>query len=371
VELTWNEDQRALRDVVAAAASRLPGPGDRSRDHATSRSAAQTLHRELAGIGAWTIAVSDEHGGGGADLTEVCVVAEALGRAVAPLAYVDSAARAARLLGTAAAMGSTDAATALDRWSGDEIHVVAPPGHIGITSRRTPHGWEVSGTIEISSGPSDATAVVLVDSVAGELFLVSPDALPAPKTATGVDRLPRSRFTLDCVPVAHLGVSGPILTDLSARADADATVACTHEAIGLMETALRLTTEYLRTREQFGQPLSAFQDLTFRASDMYMAIELSRSVATWALARLVEEDCAVAAATEAAARAALTVVDAARLVAKEAIQLHGAIGLTSEHDVSHTAARLTSLSVRLGRRDDLLRTLGEISAQVDTVDALS
>jgi alkylation response protein AidB-like acyl-CoA dehydrogenase len=371
VELTWNDDQRALRDVVAAVSAQVPGPADRARDDTVARTAATTLRRELSGIGAWTIAAPDEHGGGGAALTEVCVIAETLGLAVAPLAYVDSAAGAARLLSASVAAGSLAATHALQRWSRDEIQVVTPVARPVMTSRETADGWEVTGTVEVASASDAPTALLLVDEAAGELFLVGPDDLPTPVTATGVDRLPSARHRLVGVPATPLGVSGADLVDLCTRADADVAVARAFEGLGLMETALRLTTAHLRTREQFGRPLSAFQDLTFRAADLYMAIELSRSVATWALARLVEEDCSVAGATEAADRAALTVVDAARLVAKETIQLHGAIGLTSEHDISHTAARLTTLSVRLGRRDDLLRTLGEISAAVATVDALA
>ena len=66
------------------------------------------------------------------------------------------------------------------------------------------------------------------------------------------------------------------------RVIAAAKIAYCHEALGLMETALRLTTEYLTTRKQFGMTLNRFQALTFRAADMYTSLELTRSIVAWA-----------------------------------------------------------------------------------------
>ena len=65
------------------------------------------------------------------------------------------------------------------------------------------------------------------------------------------------------------------------QALARATVAYAHEAVGAMDTALTATSEYLRTRKQFGVSLAKFQALTFRAADMYVSLELARSTALW------------------------------------------------------------------------------------------
>ncbi len=101
-----------------------------------------------------------------------------------------------------------------------------------------------------------------------------------------------------------------------------------------MDTALKLTTEYLTTRKQFGVTLNRFQALTFRAADMYTSLELTRSIVTWAT--MVLADDVVLAGEEVArprARAKLQVSKAGRHIGQEAIQLHGGIGMTAEYSV--------------------------------------
>jgi alkylation response protein AidB-like acyl-CoA dehydrogenase len=113
-----------------------------------------------------------------------------------------------------------------------------------------------------------------------------------------------------------------------------------------MDSALRLTTSYLTTRQQFGVTLNRFQALTFRAADMYTDLELTRSIVTWAT--LVAADGDESALLDAAARAKLQTVRAARRIGQEAIQLHGGIGVTDEFSIGHFTSRLTALSHWLG-----------------------
>jgi hypothetical protein len=113
-----------------------------------------------------------------------------------------------------------------------------------------------------------------------------------------------------------------------------------------MEVALRTTTEYLKSRKQFGVPLNTFQALNFRAADMYVSLELAKSVTLWAT-------MVVAAGTpeqlaDAAARAALQVSRASRHIGQEAIQLHGGIGMTAEYSIGSYTSRLTALDHLLG-----------------------
>lgn len=92
-----------------------------------------------------------------------------------------------------------------------------------------------------------------------------------------------------------------------------------------MEEALRLTTEYLTSRKQFGVPLSRFQTLTHRAADMYVSLELARSMSFYAAVSIADGifDPVVA------ARAKLQISRSGRHIAQEAIQLHGGIGRRS------------------------------------------
>ena len=123
---------------------------------------------------------------------------------------------------------------------------------------------------------------------------------------------------------------------------AAAKIAYCHEALGAMDTALRLTTEYLTTRKQFGVTLNRFQALTFRAADMYTSLELTRSIVTWATMVLADQASSPEQVAEAARRAKLQVSTAGRHIGQEAIQLHGGIGMTAEYTVGHLTARLTA-----------------------------
>jgi alkylation response protein AidB-like acyl-CoA dehydrogenase len=125
------------------------------------------------------------------------------------------------------------------------------------------------------------------------------------------------------------------------------------EAVGAMEESLRLTTEYLTSRKQFGVPLRNFQTLTQRAADMYVSLELARSMNLYAAISIADGvfDPVIA------ARAKVQIGRSARHIAQEAIQMHGGIGMTAEYPVAHYAARLTAIDNTLGTADDQLRAL--------------
>jgi alkylation response protein AidB-like acyl-CoA dehydrogenase len=125
------------------------------------------------------------------------------------------------------------------------------------------------------------------------------------------------------------------------------------EAVGAMDEALKLTTEYLRARKQFGVPLKSFQALTQRAAEMYVSAELARSMNFYAAMSIAEGrfDPVVA------ARAKLQIGRSGNHIAQEAIQLHGGIGMTAEYPVGHYAARLTAIEQTFGSSDDQLRML--------------
>ena len=142
-------------------------------------------------------------------------------------------------------------------------------------------------------------------------------------------------------------------SDAIAYADIFAQTAQCAEAVGAMERAMELTTEYLKSRKQFGVPLKTFQTLTQRASDVYVALELARSMSLYATASLNDEvdDPSVYSRTK------LQICRSARKVGQEAIQMHGGIGMTAEYPVGHYVARLTAISRTLGDADEHLGVL--------------
>ena len=120
------------------------------------------------------------------------------------------------------------------------------------------------------------------------------------------------------------------------------------EAIGAMDALLEATVNYTKQRKQFGQPISSFQVLRHRMVDMYMEIELSRSLL---MATAWKLDNAAPDAEQCVAALKAKVGKAGRYVSHNAIQLHGGIGTTDELSIGHYFKRLAAIGVMFGSRD--------------------
>jgi alkylation response protein AidB-like acyl-CoA dehydrogenase len=114
-----------------------------------------------------------------------------------------------------------------------------------------------------------------------------------------------------------------------------------------MDRALEMSLDYLRTREQFGRPIGAFQALQHRAVDLYIHRDLALAVLDEALSGL-DRGPAAAARAAMASRVKARCADAATRITREAIQFHGAIGFTDEFDVGLYLKRALVLTAWLG-----------------------
>jgi alkylation response protein AidB-like acyl-CoA dehydrogenase len=110
-----------------------------------------------------------------------------------------------------------------------------------------------------------------------------------------------------------------------------------------------VTLDYLKTRKQFGTPIGKFQALQHRMADMVIATEQARSMATLAAVRADSDDAAERSRCIAAAKA--YVLQSARLVGQQAVQLHGGMGVTDELNVGHYFKRLTMIGLTFGDVD--------------------
>lgn len=136
----------------------------------------------------------------------------------------------------------------------------------------------------------------------------------------------------------------PVLEDTVAAG----IVALSWEAIGIMDMVKMATIDYLRTRRQFGVPIGKFQALQHRMATVALEIEQARSAAINA-ANGLQGDRAKRERSVSAAK--YTIGRAGTLVAEEAIQLHGGMGMTWELPVSHFAKRLMMIGHQLGDED--------------------
>lgn len=323
--LVLTEDQELLRqsarDVVAGerAVQRLRAMRDAGRRDDPE------LWERLVDLGWPAIPYPEDAGGLGLGLPEAAVVMEELGRGLAP-----------------APMASTIAAAALDPAFGDPTHRV-----VAFAWREHPRvaraepvqtvfdGGRVSGRkVGVLDG-STAQALLVSAHRAGRTVVcrVEPDR--------GVTVVPLNRMDhRDAADVVLHGAPCDVVGDGDTlrRGLAHLAVALAAEALGAACGAFELTRAWLHEREQFGTPIGSFQALQHRMVDAFVQLELTRSAVLQAA-----RDPTSAWASLAAHKAGETFLH----VAKEAVQLHGGIGMTDEHDVGFYLKRAMVLAREL------------------------
>jgi len=365
VQLVRTEDQELLaRTAADFVAEHAPLSRVRAlRDARDPVGHSPELWRRMAELGWVGIPFPEELGGAGMGLSELAVVLEELGRALAPEPFLSSV-----LLGGGAVMlagseaqrkawipGVAEGRTLLTlAWqepgSRYDLHRVAT------RAEREGRGFRLTGEkIQVPDGNS-ADAIVVTARVDGAedepdgigLFLVPRDApgLRAERQWR-VDSRACARLELRDVPVGEEGVLGepggglPVLEEVVDRA----TVGLCAEMLGGLSEAFDRTLAYLKVREQFGVPIGSFQALKHRAARMFVERELARS-AVMAAAAAMDEANPEARKLVSLAKARCS--DAFLLIATEAIQMHGGIGMTDEHDIGFFLKRARAAEMTFG-----------------------
>ncbi|MET8875844.1 acyl-CoA dehydrogenase family protein [Nocardia sp. NPDC004604] len=368
-ELT--DEQVMLRDTVRDLLARNYDPETRLKVTDTELGWSRDVWNQLAELGVLGLSFTEEDGGVGAGPVETMVVLEEIGRRLAPEPLVDAVLVPGGLVarvGTAEQrqriLPEVAGGTKLLAFAHAEPGIRWPSTELATTAVQQGDSWVLTGLKNpVPHGDSADELVVsaVLPSGGTGLFLVGPDAAGVQrKSYRTVDGQRGAQIEFDKAP-------GELLGDNIDAAEAvqvtigHAQAALCAESIGAMAEALRLTTDYLKTRKQFGVTLSKFQTLTQRAANMYVSLELARSMSLYANAALADgaNDPVVE------SRARLQVGRSARHIGQEAIQMHGGIGVTAEYPVSHYVARLTAIERTLGGGLDHLRVL---SARVGDYD---
>lgn len=315
--------------------------------------------QQLAEIGILGLGTDPEESGP----IEVMVVMTEVGRRLAPEPVAAAALIPAAVI---AEHGSDEQRGLLDEVAaGERLLAFAhtEPGRRGsaqLTTRATEDGgsWTLSGRKNpVLAGDSADTLLVSAALPTGGsgLFLVDASGEGSAVTRHGYRTFDGQRgaaIALEDAAAQPLGDGGDASEAIVAATIRFQSSLCA-EAVGAMDESLRLTTDYLKTRKQFGVPLKTFQTLTQRAADMYVSLELARSMSYY-LAMSVADgrfDPMVA------ARAKLQIGRSGKHIAEESIQLHGGIGVTAEYPIAHYAARLTAIDQTFGSAGDQLRYL--------------
>ena len=307
-------------DIAARKARRAhPGGVDRVR------------WAELAELGLIGVAAAEEDGGMGGSLADCAVVAQALGEGLASDPWLECGFLPARLLAgdphlSAVLTGETIAALAF-----------AEPGRRYRMDARTvrSEGGKLYGTKTfVPSGGAANLFLVTADTGAG----TSVFSVPADAAGVAVRPYPAADGSIAAELVLDGAAHGdPLAADLSAVID-DARILAAAEMTGLAQRLLADTLDYVKTREQFGQPIGRFQVIQHRLVDCYAKVEAMQSALYRAL--LVADLPAVSVKG--------FVAEEAIWVGQQAVQLHGGMGMTDELAVGHALKRILLLARLFG-----------------------
>ena len=361
-----DDEQRMLQDTVERLVARDYGFEQRKAYAAQPGGWSRAVWRTLADIGLLALPFPEAHGGIAGGPVEVMLVMQALGKAL-PLEPLLST----MVIG-AAALRSANAAQ-LDRWVGaiaagelvlawahDEAQSRYRLHDVACGARRSGAGWVIDGDKAHVLHGDSADRLLVSARTAGarrdrdgiSLFMVDASASGIVRSGYGLHdgrRAADIRFEAVRVGADDLigapGQAGPIIEAVGEAAIA----ALAAEAVGVMDTALAMTVEYLKTRQQFGGPIARFQALQHRAAEMLIALEQSRSMAMYAALMLDEPDADER--RKALSAVKVQIGQAARFVGQSAIQLHGGIGVTQEYAVGHCHKRLAMMELQFGDTD--------------------
>ena len=273
----------------------------------------------------WTgIETAVEHGGLGLGAVEVAILLEEIGAHAAPAPFAPTVLALGALTRAGDPLGVTDALI-----GGEAIGCVAWSARPdAIRAERAGDGWVLGGRADPTPyAPSAAVAVVVAEDGDGPaVFAVELDEASRPGRESAMDRtreLGWLRF--DATPATRLGGAD----DAVALLDRGAAFAST-ELLGGAARAMDMAVEYAKERVQFGRPIGSFQAIKHRCADMLVDVEGMRSTAYWAAWCIGAGDRE---ASVAASTAKVWCADASARVMASALQVHGGIGFTWEHDL--------------------------------------
>jgi alkylation response protein AidB-like acyl-CoA dehydrogenase len=358
-----SEECLALRDSARALiGERAPVETlRRLRDENDARGYDQGLWLAMVGLGWSGILVPQEHGGAGLGFLELGVVLEECGRHLVPSPLMSTALLAAAALNgpgderRARFLRSIAAGEAIFSLAHEErAHHRELPVETKVT--RSADGFRLFGqkSFVLDGHVADHFVVSARPSEAGDddgavtLLLVDAQSPGVKVTRTQmVDSHNAALVRFDDVMVEADDVlaEGRRAADILHRVLDAGAVGAAAQMLGGAEEAFARTVAYLKERRQFGVPIGSFQALQHRAAQVFCELELSKSVLLDALAAL-DEDRADASLAVSAAKAQLC--ETSRLVTNEAIQMHGGIGMTDEHEIGFFLKRARVLAQTFG-----------------------
>ena len=342
------EARRFLEAKSPTTAARAVLEGPQSYDAA--------LWKGLAEMGFLGVVIPEAYGGLGLGYLELCVIAEEMGRAIAPVPFSSSVFLATEFL-LAAGSDAQKAAWLPKLASGEAIGTFAYAEGVGGVSPKSIQvqfaADRVSGSkVAVPDGDIADFAIVAVRTSAGQdergVSLALVDLKGPGVTRTVVETIDPTRshanIAFDGAAAALLGAAGEGWRIISQVFD-HAAVLTAFEQIGGADRALEMARDYALERMAFGRPIGSFQAIKHMLADMYVSATLARSngyYGAWALSTGAAE------LPEAAASARVAATQAFQHCAKNNIQVHGGMGFTWAFDCHLFYRRSNLLALNLG-----------------------
>jgi alkylation response protein AidB-like acyl-CoA dehydrogenase len=357
------EEQRLLVDTVASFAKKQ-SPLTRLRAlREDSTGWTREVWKQMGELGLLGIWLPESVGGTGGSFVDVALILEQLAATLVPEPVLPSLVAAAPILRLGSEeqqqrflspLASGDASLAL-AWS--EAQSRSDVSDVVTRAEKSGDGYRITGEKRFVLNGHAADHLVVSARTSGgardpegvSLFVIDKDTpgltIQSVKTMDGHHA---GMIKLDGVTVGEdrlLGSEGGARAALEEALDLGAAGACA-EGAGITRTVLMMTTDYLRTREQFGVKIGSFQALQHRAVDMFVETELCKSTMILAAIRATDPDPVERMSAVSAAKVQLAV--GGKYVTQQATQLHGGIGVTDEHDVGLYFKRMHILNTIFG-----------------------
>jgi alkylation response protein AidB-like acyl-CoA dehydrogenase len=368
VDLGYDTEQVILRESAERFLAERYDYATFRRISESEAGFSREIWNELAGLGWLGLPFAPDDGGSGGGAVELAILMEAFGRHLVIEPYLATVVLGGGLV---ARIGSAAERQAMlpSVIAGEQLLAFAHEEHGPSTqAQRTSRGYVLQGAKKMVLGGATADTLLVSAQLAGGgtgIFIV-------PAQTRGLTLRPYRM--LDGAHAADLGLAdvavphSALLGDDEHAEDTVAAVihgaiaALSADAVGAIAVMVKATVDYTKTRVQFGQPLAHFQALQHRMVRMRINEEEARASSLLATLSI---DGPAQARARAVSGAKAKIGRCARLVHQEAIQLHGAIGTTSELSLGAYAKRLITYEILFGPTREHLRRYGAIMADAD------
>ena len=363
MDFSFTEEQTLLADTLKRFVQKEYTFEKRRSIQASPDGYSRQVWAQLAEMGVLGLPFPEECGGFGGGPVETLIVMQAIGSGLLVEPYLASVVLGGGLV---QALGDPGQKQMLSLLAEGRLMLAFAHGEprsryalaqVETRAAREGRGWTLSGRKAVVLHGAQADRMIVSARTGGadndeagiSLFIVDRGAAGmSVRDCRTIDGLRAAEVGLSDVRVdarALLGAEGGAFPAIDRVSDAGAAALCA-EAVGVMETLNAQTLDYLKTRQQFGQPIGRFQVLQHRAADMFIQCELSRSMALLAAMKAAGSDAGERRRAVSAAK--VQVGRSGRFIGQAAIQLHGGMGVTDEVAASHYAKRLTMIDFWLG-----------------------